>query len=118
MKYKVEKIYTKYKTLSDDTDIYSIIRGNSQEIVNIFDDKDLEKKLNVFAKQGWELIHCESKSDFESKIIGTETRTVHDHMQETAKGYKGGNKLPAKHYKQNMYKKEFKPYYLCFFKKS
>ena len=118
MKYKVEKIYTKYKTLSDDTDIYSIIRGNSQEIVNIFDDKDLEKKLNVFAKQGWELIHCESKSDFESKIIGTETKEVYDHMKEAAKGYKGGNKLPAKHYKQNMYKKEFKPYYLCFFKKS
>ena len=58
------------------------------------------------------------QSDFESKIIGTETKEVYDHMQEAAKGYKGGNKLPAKHYKQNMYKKEFKPYYLCFFKKS
>ena len=67
MKYKVEKIYTKYKTLRDETDIWSLIQGNPQEIVNIFDDKDLEKKLNVLAKQGWELIHCESKSDFESK---------------------------------------------------
>ena len=45
MKYKVEKIYTKYKTLSDDTDIYALIRGTSQEIVNIFDDKDLEKMM-------------------------------------------------------------------------
>ena len=69
MKYKVEKIFIKNKTLSDDSDKISLIRGTEKEIVRIFDNKDLEKKLNDLAKQGWELVHIESNTDYESKIM-------------------------------------------------
>ena len=67
MKYKVEKIFIKNKTLSDDSDKISLIRGTEKEIVRIFDNKELEKKLNDLAKQGWELVHIESNTDYESK---------------------------------------------------
>ena len=53
----------------DDSDKISLIKGTEEEIVSIFDNKDLEKKLNNFAKQGWEPIHIESRSDKESKIL-------------------------------------------------
>ena len=117
MKYKVEKIFIKDKTLRDDSDKISLIRGTEKEIVRIFDNKDLEKKLNDFAKQGWELIHIESKSDYESKIIGTKTKVVDEIDLDFLKGYKGVNKLPSE-YKYNLYEQELKKYYLCFFKKS
>ena len=117
MKYKVEKIFFKRKTLKDDSDKIALIIGNEKEIVSIFDNKDLEKKLNDFAKQGWELIHIESRSDRESKIIGTKTMVVEEYNLKSLEGYKGVNKLP-KEYKYNLYEAETKSYYLCFFKKS
>ena len=117
MKYKVEKIFIKNKTLMDESDKISLIRGTEKEIVSIFDNKDLEKKLNNFAKQGWELIHIEKNSDYESKIIGTETRVINEIDLDNLKGYKGVNKLPSE-YKYNLYNGEYKKYYICFFKKS
>ena len=116
MKYKVEKIFFKEKILNDDTDKLAVIRGSETNIARIFDNKDLEKILNDFAKQGWDLIHIESKEDKESKIIATETRSLTEDDISYYKTYKGFNKLPSK-YDINVYKSIYKRYFLCFFKK-
>jgi len=111
IKYRVEKIPLKFKEMFDETDLIDIALKNPRKIVSIFDQEDLENKLNEFGKLGWELISSDYKIDYESEVVNTKI---------VEKPTYGSNKnLPIEgDYEANVYKSTNYNYLLCIFKKT
>lgn len=111
IKYRVEKIPLKFKEMFDETDLIDIALKRPRKIVSIFDQEDLENKLNEFGKLGWELISSDYKTDYESEVVNTKI---------VEKPTYGSDKnLPIEgDYEANIYKSINYNYLLCIFKKT